>query len=735
MRNKIGKITSYLLVLLFGVLLLFGQLNAPISVSAEESDNAVTEPVVPTEPNDTSDTKNTDPTVWTMEYGDSREVESGATVKDISIVTVDNGVLRAVKTGETTVTVGGEEYKLQVLPAKVDVVLFTGQSNMVGWDKNIYDIEIPNGRAYEYKHVGEQLTEVKNPVGEKDGSLEASYGSSIVPQFCADYTEKTGRKIVAVHAARCGMPMSQFQPEQALYKSIVAKYNDCIDYLDKNENFEVDKKFYIIFQGETDTNGDSSNGSSRETYKTKYMNFHNGLKEECGVEFGALIQTGRNTNIYKNNIVEIAQAKIDLAYAYEDIILLNNAPINYYIAHPEYLCNADISDYAGNVHYSIKGLRKIASDSCAALVNYLGYGEADLNGVDPVIYLDEPNTMKDITVPEQVVVTENVTKAVEFELTAAGDLFKDGEEYEPVNTALVWKSGNPDVATVDKNGNVTGISAGTTVIKVRSAKHLSLYREIAVTVSKGIPHKISLLNAKFSDNSAEKSLKAGDTVEPVCTQTIPVGKTLYGWVNVEDKTEVFAAKFMMPDHDVTVAPVFAPESYFESKTGSVVGKVRQKGNLYLGREKNCYTVQDNGITGMIKDENGNYELGSIYRFNGGTAEAPADKMAIDSYFLTQEGNGICSKLEGVSKTVTTTVQNFGSEKLTLRFALITDSTNANSQYGEKIVTIEAGQSVTFSFDVTYVHDSIMLNVMVKDHEVSEVYIGVYQYITEKNTNA
>ncbi len=61
----------------------------------------------------------------------------------------------------------------------------------------------------------------------------------------------------------------------------------------------------------------------------------------------------------------------------------------------------------------------------------------------------------------------------------------------------------------------------------------------------------------------------------------------------------------------------------------------------------------------------------------------------------------------------------------MRFALITSSANPDTQYGEKTVTIKAGETVTF----TYMHASIMLNVMVKDHAVSEVYLGVYQYVS------
>ena len=83
------------------------------------------------------------------------------------------------------------------------------------------------------------------------------------------------------------------------------------------------------------------------------------------------------------------------------------------------------------------------------------------------------------------------------------------------------------------------------------------------------------------------------------------------------------------------------------------------------------------------------------------------------------------------KTVTYTVKNFGAEEVTLRFALIKQSSNPNSQYGEKTVTIAAGTITTFSFDITYLHNTFMTNVMVKEKAVSEVYIGFFMYITDK----
>ncbi|MDE6504560.1 MAG: hypothetical protein K2L42_01680, partial [Clostridia bacterium] len=148
-----------------------------------------------------------EPDVIYMEYGDVINV--GDCSEDDSIVSITGGqtvTLTANKVGETTCVINGEKIKVVVRPAVVDVVLFVGQSNMVGRVTSKYEVDIPAGQAYEYKSLTDSLDTVKNPSGEylKNGVTEMSgaagagsngNGSSIVPQFCADYVENTGRKI------------------------------------------------------------------------------------------------------------------------------------------------------------------------------------------------------------------------------------------------------------------------------------------------------------------------------------------------------------------------------------------------------------------------------------------------------------------------------------------------------------------------------------------------------------
>ena len=240
---------------------------------------------------------------------------------------------------------------------------------------------------------------------------------------------------------------------------------------------------------------------------------------------------------------------------------------------------------------------------------------------------------------------------------------------------------------------------------------------------------LTLSGATFEDGSTQQLVTSGDS--PTVNVTVPDGRKLLGWYNVESAFEYYPGeKIVMPNKNITLAPLFEPTTYYSN--ASRVGKLLPEGKLYAGKESGCYSLISAGKTAPVLKEDGTRELGDIYRFKGGTAASPKN-MAVGSYFLTstKEYSPSAPGNIGSTKTITYTVENFGAEEVTLRFALIKQSANPNSQYVEKTVTIAAGGIVTFSFDTTYLHNTFMTNVMVKDKAVSEVYIGFFIYITDK----
>ncbi len=185
----------------------------------------------------------------------------------------------------------------------VDVVLFWGQSNMVGYagrssaenekdERNgafneilpeIKDnattmghvnVQLKPGTAYEYLYSTNSLKEITadtEKLGEnltasmQDGKLEIkertnnkqvlsaqqSFGTNMIPQFCKTYNEKTGRKVVAVFVARGGQEIANFLPRDELIENS-SSY--------KRDNTKVDSYIY-------------------ETMKEKYLSALNYLKD------------------------------------------------------------------------------------------------------------------------------------------------------------------------------------------------------------------------------------------------------------------------------------------------------------------------------------------------------------------------------------------------------------------------------------------------------------------------
>ena len=74
------------------------------------------------------------------------------------------------------------------------------------------------------------------------------------------------------------------------------------------------------------------------------------------------------------------------------------------------------------------------------------------------------------------------------------------------NTSLTWKSSNPDVATVDANGVVTGISEGKATITVRNSNGLSASSEVTVT---NINTPITKVSLNYSDLEIKKDSSQG----------------------------------------------------------------------------------------------------------------------------------------------------------------------------------------------------------------------------------
>lgn len=355
-----------------------------------------------------------------------------------------------------------------------DVVLFTGQSNMVGRETSKYNAFIPKGKAYEYKSSSAGLTEVKNPVGETFGEVEVSSGSSIVPQFCSYYVALTGRKIIAVHLARGGRKIELFAKGGAIYNNIVTKLTSCFNYLNVN-GYKVGRKFYVMYQGESDTGN-----TSAEVYKSLYESFHSGVTEAFGFEFGAMIYNGRDTVESTEGIARINGVKKTMAEERDDLIVCDKGPASYYYG-DKGLMRGD------NVHLNAEGLKRVGANSCMNIVNYLGYGkDKSLAGVDPVTYLEEPSKKPDFAANQ-----------TEFE----------------------WNFDDGDLSEKNSGVNLTKCGTGTPVFKdgkyvhtERAAVYYELPQAITLSASKNWSLEWKGFSGRDMNGNASVLMSNGETI-------------------------------------------------------------------------------------------------------------------------------------------------------------------------------------------------------------------------------
>ena len=95
------------------------------------------------------------------------------------------------------------------------------------------------------------------------------------------------------------------------------KYNSAIKYLENN-NYNIGSKLYVVFQGETNTKvqneiTDEEAENVKRKYIENYKTIHEKLKEDTGIEKGAIVLTSGVPGLssWYKGIEIINEAKID----------------------------------------------------------------------------------------------------------------------------------------------------------------------------------------------------------------------------------------------------------------------------------------------------------------------------------------------------------------------------------------------------------------------------------------
>ncbi len=226
--------------------------------------------------------------------------------------------------------------------------------------------------------------------------------------YTKEYYEQTGEKSFAILAGVGGSAMFEWYPEYndglagpVLYENCIQKYNDAIRLLAENGNYEIRSKGYFWIQGEADimcwanyvmigkTDPDCG---ERSVYKERLLSLHNHLKEELGMEYGALFIIRYTSNGPDDNYVAskrysylapVRIAQFELAAEHGDIYIATD------------LCELIPNSMSDNgFHYNQNGYNLIGKDA-ADIMEKRNDPMTDQNVTDVSLYIDYSNVQYD----------------------------------------------------------------------------------------------------------------------------------------------------------------------------------------------------------------------------------------------------------------------------------------------------------------------------------------------------
>lgn len=327
--------------------------------------------------------------------------ESTATVseEDSAILEVKDGYVHATGVGKATLTVGKAEYTITVEPAKLNVVLVSGQSNAEGFHGGLDQEPISPSDGYGYVWDGSKLISFSEKVSQvKREHPRKSIGW--YPALAAEWYALTGEKTVIILNCASGSPISTW----ASYtdgklnnktNEIVSEVSACLNAIDENSNYEIVRTGYYWLQGETDaylTNDENiTDYTTAERYVTAYNAMHGAFINALTVTgtpapYGAILSCRTRNDISNFKALEYCGMRVaqqHLANTVENLYMASVITDEWYESKDisftaksntfsPLTCNTGAMG-ANNIHYNQSGYNVIGLDAAdnmyQALVN------------------------------------------------------------------------------------------------------------------------------------------------------------------------------------------------------------------------------------------------------------------------------------------------------------------------------------------------------------------------------
>lgn len=260
---------------------------------------------------------------------------------------------------------------------KCDVIIFGGQSNMVGQSECLINDKAVEG-CLEYRYITNEYVSLKDPVGEyikTDGTkgepftgdlilnedefiiwlnniaLGASTdgNTSLVPSFCRSYREKCGNNVIAVHVAKGATRIEQWLGDSQSYKYLTKKASRAIEGC-KNKG----KVYFVWLQGESNALA----STLAEDYEERLIELKNNLKRDLAIDKFAIIRVGKFANDDRD--LEIMKAQESVCCNDSDFVMLTRIASS--LNDNKECMNPNVKG-----HFSAKGLELIGTVAGAVL--------------------------------------------------------------------------------------------------------------------------------------------------------------------------------------------------------------------------------------------------------------------------------------------------------------------------------------------------------------------------------
>ena len=285
---------------------------------------------------------------------------------------------------------------------KVDLVIFMGQSNMVGRGTASQATLVEEGHGYEFKAISDptKLYHAVEPFGlnednQDSGVTDNGRTGSLVSAFMEEYYKYRQVPIVGVSCSKGGTATSFWAPGGKPLNDAIARHESAKVWLEEN-GYTIEHDYMVWLQGESD----AGNGVSSNQYTTNLTAIIEDMIAKTGIEFCAIIRIGHYKPSATRN-KEIIYAQTNLCKTYDKAVLVSAKLAGY--------GNSDMPD---NSHFKQYVYNEIGKDAAINTAYYLN------NGKKPTMYDPEYNNYfpyGEITyTPEEYKRVYNIGETLQF---------------------------------------------------------------------------------------------------------------------------------------------------------------------------------------------------------------------------------------------------------------------------------------------------------------------------------